>query len=52
MNYFVGSEEKGLSLLTFLKQKSEGAYSTKKLKQAIDAKKCSVNGREIGRAHV
>lgn len=45
MRYTVSDEEHGLSLLTFLHKKGEGAYSLKKLKEAISAKACRIGTR-------
>src|SRR5689334_23064616 len=45
MKFKVGAEEKGMTLLTFLKEKCSEAPSVKALKRAIDGKRCTINGR-------
>ena len=45
MEFVVSHQEHGLSLLAFLKEKCKETLSVKKIKKAIDAKSCTVNGR-------
>ena len=45
MEFIVSSQEHGLSLLGFLTQKNKETLSIKKIKKAIDAKACRVNGK-------
>jgi RluA family pseudouridine synthase len=41
----VSAQEAGIRLLAFLRKKNEDASSVKSLKRAIEAKRCTINGR-------
>ncbi len=45
MNFRVSTEQHGQSLLVFLKEKCKETLSSNKIKKAIEAKACKVNGR-------
>lgn len=45
MQFEVGREEGGLTLLSFLRKRWKEAPSVKAIKRAIDAKRCMINGR-------
>jgi 23S rRNA-/tRNA-specific pseudouridylate synthase len=45
MRYIVSDKEHGMSLVSFLHQKGQGAYSLKKIKEAIAKKACRIGDR-------